>query len=127
MIALGSFRIFQKYCGDICKLRCTTGINDTSGKFAIDVNGTGGKFSAGVNYTGGKIATGINKTGANLPPILLVSLIPAANLPPVSVTPVANNGTMRLLYIMYTVLYVLWPETVYTSNKIEIYCIPCNL
>jgi hypothetical protein len=40
---------------------------DTSGKFATGVNDTGGKFATGVNDAGGK-------------------------LPPVSTTPVANNG-----------------------------------
>jgi hypothetical protein len=40
---------------------------DTGGKFANGVNDTGGKFDAGVNDTGGK-------------------------LPPVSTTPVADNG-----------------------------------
>jgi hypothetical protein len=38
IIALGSFRIFLKIRGDICKSRCTTGINDTYGKFATGVN-----------------------------------------------------------------------------------------
>jgi hypothetical protein len=33
--------------------RCTTGINDTGGKFASVVD-TGGKFATGVNNTGGK-------------------------------------------------------------------------
>ncbi len=32
-IALGSFRIFQKICGDIRKWRCTTGVNYTGGIF----------------------------------------------------------------------------------------------
>jgi hypothetical protein len=32
----------------------TTGINDTSGKFATGVNDTGGKIAAGINDTGGK-------------------------------------------------------------------------
>jgi hypothetical protein len=36
IIALGSFRIFSKIRGDICKCRCTTGINDTGGKFATN-------------------------------------------------------------------------------------------
>jgi hypothetical protein len=31
-ITLGSFRFFSKILGDICKSRCTTGINDTGGK-----------------------------------------------------------------------------------------------
>jgi hypothetical protein len=41
---------------DIRKSRCTTGINDTSGKFQIatGINDTGGKFAAGVVDTGGK-------------------------------------------------------------------------
>jgi hypothetical protein len=40
---------------------------DTGGKFATGVNNTGGKFAAGVNDDSGK-------------------------LPPISTTPVANNG-----------------------------------
>ncbi len=35
--------------GDIRKSRCTTGINDTGGKFATGVNNTAGKISAGAN------------------------------------------------------------------------------
>jgi hypothetical protein len=41
---LGSFQIFLKIPGDIRTSRCTTGINDTSGKFATHINDTGGKF-----------------------------------------------------------------------------------
>ncbi len=41
---LGLFKIFLKIRGDIRKSRCTTGINDTGGKFAIGINDTGGKF-----------------------------------------------------------------------------------
>ncbi len=40
-ITLWSFRKFSKFWGDICKWKCTTGINDTGGKFATDVNDTG--------------------------------------------------------------------------------------
>jgi hypothetical protein len=46
IIALGSFKFFSKIRGDICKSRCTTGINDTSGKYATNtarVVDTGGK------------------------------------------------------------------------------------
>jgi hypothetical protein len=39
---------------------------------------TGGKFATGVNDTGGKFATGFNDAGGKLPPV--------------STTPVANNG-----------------------------------
>ncbi len=60
-IALGSFRFFSKIHGDIRKSRCTTGVNDTGGKFATSVN-TGGKIATGID-TGGKFATGINDTG----------------------------------------------------------------
>jgi hypothetical protein len=60
-ITVGSFRIFSKIRGYIRKSRCTTGVNDTGGKFA----------------------TGVNDTGGNLPP---VSTTPAANLPPVSLS-----------------------------------------
>jgi hypothetical protein len=52
----------------IHKSRCTTGVNDT-----------GGKFASGVNDTGGKL--------------LPVSTTPAANLPVVSTTPAANFAT----------------------------------
>jgi hypothetical protein len=49
---------FLKICGDIRKSRCTTGVNNTGGKFV----------------------TGVNDTVGNLPPI---STTPPANLPPV--------------------------------------------
>ncbi len=62
-IALGPFGIFSKIRGDIRKSRCTTGINDTGGKFATGVNDTGGKIAAGINDAGGKFATGVNDTG----------------------------------------------------------------
>ncbi len=94
-IPLGPFRIFSKIRGDIRKSRCTTGVNDT-----------GGKFATGVNDTGGKLPPVSTTPAANLPPVsttpaanfatsfpcLLtpVSTIPAANLPPVSTTPVVN-------------------------------------
>ncbi len=45
--------------------------------FATGVNDTGGKFAAGV------VDTGVVDTGGNLPP---VSLTPVANLPPMSTT-----------------------------------------
>ena len=45
------------------------------------------RCTTGVNDTGGKFATGVNNTGGKLPP---VSTTPAANLPPVSATPVVN-------------------------------------
>jgi hypothetical protein len=54
---------FSKIRGDIHKSRCTTGINDTGGKFATGVNDTGGEIAAGINDIGGKFATGINDTG----------------------------------------------------------------
>jgi hypothetical protein len=63
------------------KSMCTTGINDTGGKFATSfasVVDTGGKFVNGVNYTSGKFAAGVNNTGGNLPQVPM--------------TPVANNG-----------------------------------
>jgi hypothetical protein len=45
---------------------------------------TSGKFAAGVNDTGGKFATGVNDAGGKFPPV--------------SMTPVANNGNnIRLL------------------------------
>ncbi len=56
-IAFRPFRIFSKIRGDIRESRCTTGINDTGGKFATGVNDTGGKIAAGINDTGGKFAT----------------------------------------------------------------------
>ncbi len=57
IIAIGSFQIFSNIRGDICKSRCTTGINDTGGKFATNtasVVDTCCKFATGVNDTGGK-------------------------------------------------------------------------
>ncbi len=52
-IPLGPFQI----CGDICKSRCTIGVNDTGGRFATsfaNVVDTSGKFATGVNGTDGK-------------------------------------------------------------------------
>jgi hypothetical protein len=57
-----------------------TGVADTSGKFADGIVDTGGKFATGINKTteiGGKICRP-------------VSLIPVANLPPVSLILVVN-------------------------------------
>ncbi len=113
-ITLGSFKIFSKICGVIRKSSCTTGVNDTGGKFATGVNDTGGKLplistspvvnlptvsttpaanfatsSACVVDTSGKFASSVNNAGGKLPQ---VSTTPAANLPPVSLTLVANNG-----------------------------------
>jgi hypothetical protein len=34
-VPLGPFRIFSKIRGDIRKSRCTTGVNDTGGKFCL--------------------------------------------------------------------------------------------
>jgi hypothetical protein len=51
---LDRFEFFSKIRGDIREVRCTTGINDTGGKFATGVNDTGGKIAARINDTGGK-------------------------------------------------------------------------
>jgi hypothetical protein len=67
-IPIGRFQIFSKIRGDIRKSRCTTGVNDTGGKFA----------------------NGVVDNGCNLPPVSLTQL---ANLPPVSTTPAANFAT----------------------------------
>ncbi len=65
-IPLGPFRFFfSRICGDIRKLRCTTGINDTGGKFATGVNDTDGKIAAGSNDTGGKFAPVSTTRSAN--------------------------------------------------------------
>jgi hypothetical protein len=44
-ILLGPFQIFSKIRKDIWKAMCTTGINDTGGKFDTGMNDTGGKFA----------------------------------------------------------------------------------
>ncbi len=44
---------FLKIRGDICKSRCTTGVNNT-GEIATGVNDTYGKFATGINETSGK-------------------------------------------------------------------------
>jgi hypothetical protein len=66
-ISLRPFQIFWKIHGDIRNSRCTTGINDTGGKFANGVIDTSGKITTGVNEgvnaTGGKFATGVNDAG----------------------------------------------------------------
>ncbi len=67
-IPLGPFRIFSNIRGDIRNSRCTTGINDTGGKFASVVD-TGGKLATGVNNTDTKFAAGVNDSGGNLPPV----------------------------------------------------------
>ncbi len=107
-ITLGSFRFFSKTCRDIHKSRCITHINDSGSKCSY-------KYrwccwcTTGVNYTISEFVTGINDTGCKFShryhwccwyrcQICHRSMIPAANLPPVSTTPVANNGTnIRLL------------------------------
>jgi hypothetical protein len=70
VLHLDRIEFFSKIRGDIRESRCTTGINDTGGKFATGV---------------------VNDTGGKLPP---VSTTPVANLPPVSATPVANFSTI---------------------------------
>jgi hypothetical protein len=99
IMTLESFRIISKFRGDIRKSRCTTGVNDTGGKFATGVNNTGGKLPP-VSRHRRQICHRYQRHRrkifppvplvllANLPP---VSTIPAANLPPVSLTTVANN------------------------------------
>jgi hypothetical protein len=42
-----------KIRGDIRKSRCTTGINDTGGKFVTGVNDIGSKIASSINDTGG--------------------------------------------------------------------------
>jgi hypothetical protein len=64
-ITLGVFQIFSKICRDIHKSRCTTGINDTSGKFGTGINVPAANFAmglAGVVDTGGKFATCVNNS-----------------------------------------------------------------
>jgi hypothetical protein len=68
------------------KLRRYSRVNDTGGKFATGVNDTGGKIAAGVNDAGGKF----RYRWQIFPPFSLALLIPVANLPLVSTTPVAN-------------------------------------
>ncbi len=100
-ITVGSFRIFSKVHGDICKSRCTTSVNDTGGKFATGVNDTRWQIAASINDTGGKFATGINDTGANFATISPCAVDTGGKfatgvndtdgkLPPVSTKPVAN-------------------------------------
>ncbi len=87
-IKFWSFHIFWKIRGDIRKSRCTTGINDSGGKFAKGINDTGGKFvSLVLLILGGKYAEGINNNDGNFP---LVSM-----------TLMASNGNnIRLLYTL---------------------------
>jgi hypothetical protein len=61
------FRVIrvETILGDIRKSRCTTGINETGGKFATGVNDTGGKIAARVNYIGGKFVTGMLTPATN--------------------------------------------------------------
>jgi hypothetical protein len=67
-----------------------TGVNETSAKIATGINDTGGKFAQVstapvANFS--TILASIVDTGGKNPP---VSMILAANLPPVSTMPVAN-------------------------------------
>jgi hypothetical protein len=65
-IPLGPFQFFSKIFGNIRKSRCTTGINDTGGKFSTGIDDTGANFAtsfASVVDTGGKFVTGVNDTG----------------------------------------------------------------
>jgi hypothetical protein len=58
--------VISKICRDIHKSRCTTGINDTSGKFFhhfVSVVNTGGKFATRVHDTGGGILPLVSTTG----------------------------------------------------------------
>jgi hypothetical protein len=107
---LDRFEFLTKIRGDIRESRCTTGINDTGGKFATGVNDTGGKIAVGINDTGGnfatsisdtifasvvdtggKFATGVNDTGGKFATGVNDA---GGKLPPVSTTPaaMANNG-----------------------------------
>ncbi len=63
------FQICLKIRGNIRKSRCTTGSDDTSGKFFhifTSVVDTGGKFANGVNNTGRKFATASNGNSIKL-------------------------------------------------------------
>jgi hypothetical protein len=50
---LDRFEFFREFR----ESRCTTGINDTGGKFATGVNDTAGKIAAGINDAGGRLQT----------------------------------------------------------------------
>jgi hypothetical protein len=66
-------------CCPVDACTCLRKINKYSYSYSYSsVVNTGGKFATGVNDTGGKFATGVNDAGAVLPPV--------------STTPVANNG-----------------------------------
>ncbi len=95
------------------------GINNIGGKFATGINDTGGKFTSSLVVATGVVNTGCNLPPASLTPAAIcrryhchrwqichwcqqhkgnwwqnlspVLLIPVANLPAVSTTPVANN------------------------------------
>jgi hypothetical protein len=71
-ITLESFLIFSKIRRDIRKSRFTNGINDNGGNFATSSTGvvdTSGKFATSVNDTCGKFANGVNNPGGKLPPV----------------------------------------------------------
>jgi hypothetical protein len=51
---IGIISNFVSILRDVRKSRCTTGINDTGGKFAAVVNYTGGKLAAGIHNIGCK-------------------------------------------------------------------------
>jgi hypothetical protein len=67
-----------------------TGVVATGGKFAAGIVDTGGKFTTGVNNTRGtvgKISAGVIDTGVKFAAGVVDT---SGNLPPVSLTPVAN-------------------------------------
>jgi hypothetical protein len=68
---------YQRHRGQICHLyqRHRWQNFATSSACVVD---TGSKFATGVNDTSGKFAVGVNDAGGKLPPV--------------STTPVANNG-----------------------------------
>ncbi len=113
IITLGSFQIFSKIRGDICKSRCTTEVN-----------------APVANLPPVQCRRYQRNRRQIFPPVPLVLLTPAANLPPVSLTPVANNwNNIRLqtpeseleakIYIYVSSTTQRWPNKIIKIFLIE--------
>jgi hypothetical protein len=86
-VPLGPFQIFSKICGDIRKSRCTTGINDTGGKFATGVQHRRQNCRRYQRHWRQICHLYQRHRRQILPPVSLVLLIPVAN----------NGNNIRLL------------------------------
>ncbi len=108
IIPLGPFQIFLKICWDIRSSRCTTGVNDTGGKWKKILNQKsfhyffwtplGSRVSIKIKFS---FTFTLSCQQSDIVPIVChryqqhqqnwwQDLLPVANLPPVSLTPVVD-------------------------------------